>query len=85
MKTYELSFICDQLEIDKETIATWVEARLVVPVEPDGLIFDEEDFSRICLIHELQRTYNSNNETLEVILHLIDQIHLLNHELKKHS
>ncbi len=83
MKTYELSFICEELNIDQNTIITWIESQLVIPIKVDELTFDEEDFSRIRLLHEIQETYSSNLESLEVILHLIDQIHLLNHELKK--
>ncbi len=83
MRQIELSFICEELELDEETVLSWVNCRLVQPADLDGPVFDEEDFSRICLIADLRKTYNTNDESLEVIMHLVDQIHGLTSELKK--
>ena len=82
MKKIEMSFICEQLELDEQTVLSWVKCRMVQPMDLEGPYFDEEDFSRICFIADLRKTYNTNDESLEIILHLVDQIHNLTSELK---
>ena len=81
MKMYELSFVCRELNLDEETLVTWIDARLITPADSEGPLFDDEDFGRLRLISEIRNTYNTNQESIEVILHLIDQIHLLNQQL----
>lgn len=83
MKKIEMSFICDEFDLEPETVLSWVECRLVQPVDTEGPFFDEEDLSRIRLIAELRKTYDTNDDLLEVLMHLIDQIHFLRTELKK--
>jgi DNA-binding transcriptional MerR regulator len=75
--------VCERYELSEETILGWIQCDLIRPVDSSGPYFDEEDLSRIQLIHELQETYGTNDETTEVILHLVDQIHHLTAELKK--
>ena len=83
MKKFEMSFICEELQLDEMTIQDWINCRLVRPSDLSGPYFDEEDFSRIRLITEIKNICEANEESLEVILHLIDQIHYLTSELKK--
>ena len=83
MRKIELSFICEELELDEEIVLSWVKCRLVQPMDLEGPIFDEEDYSRICFIADMRKTYNTNDESLEIIMHLVDQIHNLTSELKK--
>ena len=83
MRKIELSYICEELQLDEETVLSWVKCRLVQPMDLEGPVFDEEDYSRIRLIADLRETYNTNDESLEIIMHLVDQIHILTSELKK--
>ncbi len=83
MKKFEMSFICEELELDEETVLSWVKCRMVQPLDLEGPYFDEEDLSRIRFIADMRKTYSTNDESLEVIMHLIDQIHNLTSELKK--
>jgi len=83
MDKIEISFICEELDLDEETILNWVQCRLVQPVELEGPLFDKEDFGRLRLMADLRKSCNTNDESLEVIMHLVDQIHILRAELKK--
>ena len=83
MKKIDMSYICEELQLDEETIIRWIECRLVEPADSSTPYFDEEDLSRIRFIAEMQNLYSSNDESLEIILHLVDQIHHLTAEIKK--
>jgi len=83
MKKIKIQTICETLDLDESTLIRWIETRLVLPSDPEALFFDEEDLSRIRLLKELTELYTSDEETLGLILHLIDQIYHLKSELKK--
>lgn len=85
MTKFELSYVCQEFEVPEDTIYSWIECHLIEPAEVQGPLFDEEDLARIKLLIDLKNLYNTNNESLEVILHLVDQIHHLNLELNKRS
>jgi chaperone modulatory protein CbpM len=82
MKKFELSFVCEEFQIKETILKRWIDCKLVQPLDKSGPTFDEEDISRIKLIDELQAIYDVNDDALEIILHLLDQIHLLRSELK---
>ena len=82
MKKFELKFICERFSLDEEIITRWMSTDLLSPADPAGPLFDEEDLARIRLIIEIQETYSSNDESIELILHLIDQIHALSAEVR---
>jgi chaperone modulatory protein CbpM len=83
MSKIELSFVCEELNLDEATLTRWIELRLIEPADESGPYFDEEDFARLCLMRDLKHIYEVNDPSLEVILHLVDQIHHLTTELKK--
>jgi chaperone modulatory protein CbpM len=85
MDKMELSFVCEELELEEELVLSWVQCQLIQPIDIEGPYFDEEDLGRIRLIADMKRTFNTSDETLEVILHLVDQVHALRAELKKIS
>ena len=53
------------------------------PKELDRLGFDEEDLARIQLIQELREDFGVNDEAVPIILHLIDQLNLIQLELRQ--
>ena len=79
--TYTLEVITQKIGIQKNDILRFIENSLISPYNNDELLFDEEDLSRLRLISELQEQYETNEESLQVILHLIDQIHYLNKQI----
>jgi len=83
MTRFEFHFVCEELNLEQETLQRWIESRLIQPSDPSGPFFDEEDLSRLRLLSDMKQLYGTNDESLEVLLHLIDQIHHLTAEIKK--
>jgi chaperone modulatory protein CbpM len=55
-----------------ETISAWIERQWVAPLNSETL--DEEDIARLELIIELQEDLGVNEESVPLILHLVDQL-----------
>jgi chaperone modulatory protein CbpM len=65
-------------------LQAWVEQRWVRPrPTPQGLVFDEADEARIALINELRRDFLCNDDTLDVVLSLLDQLYAARRVLKE--
>lgn len=76
-KTYSFEVITQHLAIEKDEVIEYIQEKIIRPYDDENLIFDEEDFGRLALICELKENCSPNIESLQVILHLIDQIHHL--------
>jgi len=64
------------------TLEVWLEQRWLLPEQPDtGLRFSDIDVARARLIQELTARLGVNNEGVDVILHLMDQLHGLRQAL----
>lgn len=62
-------------------IIHYIEEEWISPAGKD--VFDDEDISRIKLIHDLIDQLGVNEESVPIILHLIDQIHALQIRMKE--
>ena len=58
-----------------EEITHYIEEEWITPFEENA--FDDEDVERIRLIHDLIENLGVNEDSVPIILHLIDQIHAL--------
>lgn len=66
------------------TLEFWIEQRWLIPDEsPEGARFSERDIARARLIQDLKGDMGVNDEGVDVILHLIDQLHGLRGALAK--
>lgn len=63
-----------------EEITHYIQEEWISPFEDNGL--DDEDVTRIRLIHELMEDLGINEEAVPVVLHLIDEIHVLQSRVK---
>jgi chaperone modulatory protein CbpM len=64
-------------------LRAWVGSGLVRPQSTGGSVtYSEADVARLCLICELSDDLEVSEETLPVVLSLIDQIHGLRRQLK---
>lgn len=81
LTTYSLEVFCQKVGLGKDEILSYVKNRIISPHDQDNLIFDQEDYTRVALILELKENCNPNDESIEVMLHLIDQIHFLQNKL----
>jgi len=67
------------VEISQRDLELCVKENWVLPErEGEHLAFDEIDLARLRLIAELRRDLAVNDEAVPLVLHLIDQLHLLN-------
>lgn len=59
-----------------QVLEFWLEQRWLVPEETEGQVrFNESDMARAQLIRQLKEDFGSNDEGIDIILHLLDQIH----------
>ncbi len=82
-EVFELHYICEKYSIPAEEIHEWIQMEIIHPFNSSDLIFDKEDLARIGLICELKNHCDPNIQSLEVILHLIDQLHYFQKKLKR--
>ena len=69
--------ISQECETSEEAIMSFIKKGWIIPAGPDDLYFDYEDLARITLIQELQETFEVNDESMQIILNLIDQLNYL--------
>ncbi len=59
-----------------QTLEFWIEQRWLIPEETSvGLKFSDMDVARARLIQDLKTAFGVNDEGVDVILHLMDQLH----------
>src|SRR5262249_38065202 len=65
-----------QVRVEQQSLQAWIQAGWLVPpqTEPE-LAFSEIDLARARLIRDLRHDLGVNDEGIEVILHLLDQMH----------
>jgi chaperone modulatory protein CbpM len=82
-KTYRLKEISELIQMDDEILIEYVRREWISPASPENSEFDDEDLSRAKLIYDLISDFGVNNEAIPLILHLVDQLHWLQQEIKK--
>jgi chaperone modulatory protein CbpM len=59
-----------------QTLEFWLEQQWLIPEEtPGGVRFSDGDVARARLIQDLKGDFGVNDEGIDVILHLVDQLH----------
>jgi chaperone modulatory protein CbpM len=72
----------DRARLDRATLSIWIEEEWLIPGRTaTELAFTEMDLARANLIHDLKDKMGVNDEGLDVILHLLDQMHALRRAL----
>jgi chaperone modulatory protein CbpM len=67
-----------------QTLEFWLEQQWLIPEEtPAGIQFSDGDIARAGLIQSLKGDLGVNDEGVDVILHLIDQLHGLRRVLRQ--
>jgi chaperone modulatory protein CbpM len=71
---------CSGLQV--QTLEFWLEQRWLIPQETSaGMTFSDMDVARARLIQDLKSDFGVNDEGVDVILHLVDQLHGLRRAL----
>jgi chaperone modulatory protein CbpM len=67
-----------------QTLDLWLEQRWLIPEQTDaGANFSDMDVARAHLIRDLKADFGVNDEGVDVILHLVDQLHGLRRVLEQ--
>ena len=67
-----------------QTLDLWLEQRWLVPEQTTaGMNFSDMDIARARLIRDLKTDLGVNDEGVDVILHLVDQLHGLRRALEQ--
>lgn len=70
--------------LEVKTLKFWIEQQWLLPEQASGTAnFSEIDLGRAHLIRDLKADFGVNDEGVDVILHLVDQIHGLRHALRR--
>ena len=73
-----LDQVLGEIEVSRQELELWIAESWILPErEGDQFAFDEVDVARLRLIAELRRDLAVNDEAVPLILHLIDEVHLL--------
>lgn len=68
--------------LEVQTLDIWLEQRWLIPDQTSaGMNFSEMDVARAHLIWDLKADFGVNDEGVDVILHLVDQLHGLRRAL----
>ena len=68
--------------LQMQTLDVWLEQRWLIPEQTsDGANFSDMDVARAHLIRDLKADLGVNDEGVDVILHLVDQLHGLRRAL----
>jgi chaperone modulatory protein CbpM len=68
--------------IDTQTVEFWLEQQWLLPEPtPAGPSFSDREIARARFIVDLKSTFQVNDEAIDVILHLVDQIHGLRYAI----
>jgi chaperone modulatory protein CbpM len=79
-----MSEILAACEISKDELALWIERRWLIPLDSGGeYAFSEADFARAQMIAEFRRDLALDEESLPLVLDLVDQLHATRRRLRQ--
>ena len=68
--------------LEMQTLDLWLEQRWLIPDQTfGGVNFSDVDVARARLIRDMKTRFGVNDEGIDVILHLMDQLHGLRRAL----
>jgi len=70
-------------DLGREELVAWVERGWVLPEQQDtGWVFQDIDVARVRLIHDLRRQMEVGEDTMPLVLSLLDQVYELRGQLR---
>jgi chaperone modulatory protein CbpM len=70
--------------VEAQTLEFWIEQQWLIPAQTDAeTSFSDTDVARARLIRDLKGDFGVNDEGVDVILHLVDQLHGLRRALEQ--
>jgi chaperone modulatory protein CbpM len=79
---FSLQQVVAEVGVTESDLHLWIEQRWVLPHRrEDSFVFDDVDIARARLIRELRVDLMVNEESIPVVLSLLDQVHALRRTL----
>lgn len=76
MKTIDLQAFLVESRIDRNVLERWIAQRWIVSVGTDErLALTDADAARARFIRDLTHDFGVNDEGVDLVLHLVDQLH----------
>lgn len=75
--------ICEESELSSDTIEFFISEEWIIPADRDSGLFDEEDLARIRFIRELREDLGVNDDSISIILNLVDQLYYVRSQIEK--
>lgn len=76
MKTIDLQTFLVESRIDRNVLERWIAQRWIVSVSTDErLALTDADAARARFIRDLTHDFGVNDEGVDLVLHLVDQLH----------
>jgi chaperone modulatory protein CbpM len=79
---YGIREACEKLGVEPKFVVRCIRARWIRPAGP-AFELDEEDVARVGLVRELQENLGVNDDSVPIILDLIDRLHFLENRLRR--
>lgn len=84
---YKLEEVCIQVGLERSQMVAFITRQWISPAvsgaDAESVQFDEEDLARARLILDLTQKMGINDEGVPVVLHLLDQLHCLQAEVRR--
>jgi len=71
---YEITEIIELYGVQEVFIYDCIEREWIIPLDTEKKTLDKEDLARILLIKDLKEDFGVNDESIPIILHLLDQL-----------
>jgi chaperone modulatory protein CbpM len=71
---------CERIGVDSSFVVHCIRAQWIEPAGPFD--FDEEDLARVRLVLDLQENLGVNDDSVPIILDLIDRLHCLENRMR---
>lgn len=82
--TYEVTEIIKLYRVNEIFIYDCIEKGWIIPIDTNNKLLDREDLARMLLIKDLKEDFGVNDESIPIILHLIDQLHWSQAQIKNY-
>jgi chaperone modulatory protein CbpM len=71
-------------DLEVQTLEFWIDQQWLIPDQTSAeMSFSDTDVARAHLIRDLKGDFGANDEGVDVILHLVDQLHGLRRALEQ--
>lgn len=61
--------------LELPTLEEWIAREWIVPAQAVSIELSEVDMARVIFIRDLRRDFGVNDEGVDIVLHLVDQLH----------